>query len=240
MTNTLRSILIFIIFAICNTGCQHASSPTPEEPTPGLASYAFPTTIEAQAHYMFYLHGKIIEDQGLPAIDPTYGGYEYGAILKTLSSYGFVVISEQRSANTDIQAYATRVEGQIGSLLNAGVPAGNITVVGASKGAWITVLISHDMHNSEINYVLIAICAPENVDEMIRDGKSLSGNVLSLYDSVDPYGGSCQRLFDYSEGKGLGQASEIVLHVGTGHGILYKPLDEWVLPVVDWAIGTGQ
>jgi len=47
--------------------------------------------------------------------------------------------------------------------------------------------------------------------------------------------GSCAKLFALSEGKGLGRHSEIVLHVGTGHGILYKPLDEWILPTVQWA-----
>ncbi len=38
-----------------------------------------------------------------------------------------------------------------------------------------------------------------------------------------------------SEGNGLGRHDEIVLQVGTGHGILFKPLDEWVLPTVEWA-----
>ncbi len=28
---------------------------------------------------------------------------------------------------------------------------------------------------------------------------------------------------------------ELILNIGTGHGILYKPLDEWILPTVEWA-----
>ena len=66
-------------------------------------------------------------------------------------------------------------------------------------------------------------------------GVWLSGNVLSIYDSSDAYAGSCEGIFALSEGKGLGQHEELVLHLGTGHGILYEPLSEWVLPTVQWA-----
>jgi hypothetical protein len=75
---------------------------------------------------------------------------------------------------------------------------------------------------------------------MIRDwvaaGTTLSGNVLSIRDFADEeFSGSCQDLFSLSEGRGLGQHEEIVLQVGTGHGVLYQPLDEWILPTVRWA-----
>ena len=207
------------------------------EPTPtlDLSAYAFPDTIEPMQRYLFYLHGKIVEDQGLPAIDPIYGEYEYGAILEKLHSSGFVVVSEVRSKGTDVNDYANRVVMQIRALLTGGVPAGNITVVGASKGAWIVILISDSMANPAINYVLLAIYTPDTVKEMIDGKETLSGNVLSIYDSVDTLAGSCQDLFTYSEGKGLSSHAEIVLHVGTGHGVLYKPLVEWIDPTIQWA-----
>jgi len=44
-------------------------SPTP---TSALSAYAFPASIDPQERYLFYLHGKIIEDQGLPAISSEY------------------------------------------------------------------------------------------------------------------------------------------------------------------------
>jgi hypothetical protein len=47
--------------------------------------------------------------------------------------------------------------------------------------------------------------------------------------------GSCQELFSFSEGKGISKYNEIVLNVGKGHGILFKPLDEWIIPVIQWA-----
>ena len=171
---------------------------------------------------MLYLHGKIIEDQGIPAISPEYGEYEYHKILKKLEGYGFVVISEQRYKNTDGIEYANRVVEQINTLLEAGIPAKNITVVGASKGAWITVYVSHLLANPEVNYVIMAICNPDNLETFRQDEIHLVGNVLSIYDSSDELAGSCQELFSHSEGKGLSKYEEVVRNIGTGHGILYQ------------------
>jgi hypothetical protein len=213
------------------------STPTFAQPSPTseLSTYAFPDSIDPAKLYLFYLHGKIIEDQGIPAVSPDYGEYEYLAILEKLSSNGFVVISEQRAKNTDGVEYAKRVVDQIETLLSSGVSAKIITVVGASKGAWITVYVSHLLGNDEVNYVIMAICDADNLEGFKQDQVLLHGNVLSLYDASDELAGSCQELFSRSEGKGLSKYEEVVVTVGTGHGILYKPLDEWILPVVQWA-----
>jgi len=205
--------------------------------TASLADYAFPEHIDPALRYLFYLHGKIIEDQGLPAVSPDYGEYEYGAILQKLSDHGFRVISEPRPQDTDGWEYAQRVAEQVSELLDAGVPAENISVVGASKGAGIAIFVSNLMKNEKINYVPMAICAPDTVAELIQSQVALYGNVLSIYDSTDQFAGSCAELFEYSQGKGLTRHEEIVLQVGTGHGILFQPLDEWVMPVVEWAGG---
>jgi hypothetical protein len=184
---------------------------------------------------MFYLHGRIIEDQGLPAISPEYGEYEYTAILETLSAYGFEVISEQRPKDTDSLEYAERVTNQVTALLKAGVPAGNISVVGASKGAGIAIFVSHLLENREINFVLMGICDPVTLAELQQNQIFLHGNVLSIYDSADEVAGSCQELFSFSDGRGISRHDEIVLNLGLGHGILYRPLEEWILPAVQWA-----
>lgn len=216
-----------------STAARTASHKAP--PTTMPAGYGFPESIDTSRRYLFYLHGKILEDQGLPAISPVFGEYEYESILEAFAGYGFVVISEQRSKNTDSVAYASRVAGQVAKLLNAGVPEANITIVGASKGAGIAIYVSHSLEGQAINYVLLAICHPDIVENLIQNKINLNGDVLSIYDSVDEYAGSCQELFAYSKGKGIERYDEIVLQVGTGHGVLYKPLDEWVLPVIQWA-----
>jgi len=210
------------------------ASPTPIEIE--LEGYEFPNSIDPTKRYMFYLHGKIIEDQGIPAVSPEFGEYRYEEILKTLQSYGFEVISEQRLKNANSWEYAQKTASQVSELLEAGVPPGSITVVGASKGAAIAAVSSDLVGNSEMNYVLLGTCHPNLVAEWKQEGLILSGNVLSIYDfEDDEYSGSCKELFSLAEGKGLNHHNELVLEVGTGHGILYQPLSEWILPTVKWA-----
>jgi hypothetical protein len=241
-----------IACAACLVGCGGASpvppdmeanlpdlpalTGTPIAPTPTspIASYAFPQTIDPEADYLFYLHGKIIEDQGLPAISSEYGEYEYIDILEALQGYDYVVISEHRPAGTDSLEYARRVAGQVTLLLVAGVKPEHITVVGASKGAGIAIYVSHALANRQINYILLSICHTDTVQELIQDEINLYGNVLSIYDANDTLAGSCAELAAFSDGKGLADYEEVVLEVGTGHGILYQPLIEWVLPTVEW------
>jgi hypothetical protein len=214
-------------------------APIPEQPSPAsyLSRYAFPKSISPTGKYLFYLHGGIIEEQGIPAVSPDYGEYEYQEILEKLGSYGFVVISEQRANNTDEMEYAGRISDQVTTLLNVAVPAANITVVGASKGAAIAVYVSHFLANPEVKFVLLGICHPDMVQGFMENNLFLYGRVLSIYDTADrEYGGSCEEFFSFSEHNGgLTRHDEIVLHLGTGHGILYKPLDEWILPIVQWA-----
>jgi len=183
---------------------------------------------------MFYLHGRIVEDQGIPAVSSEYGTYEYEAILEKLASYGFIMISEQRQKNTDGMKYAARVSEQVTELMDAGIPAKNITIIGASKGAAITIAISNILANQELNYILMGTCDTETVQFYKQQNIYLYGNVLTIRDAADELSGSCQELFTFSAGK-ITRHDELILNIGTGHGILYKPLDAWVLPTVEWA-----
>jgi hypothetical protein len=230
---------------------HEAPSPTPsaaEAPTvstqptsdPMAERYGFPAQIDPAARYLFYLHGKIVEDQGRHGVSPEFGEYAYEEILETLASYGFVVISKQRPKDTDAWAYAAKGARQISELINGDVPPGHITVVGASKGAAIATGISYLLGNPDVNYVLLGSCHPTLLEEWRQQGMTLSGNVLAIYDADDDeYSGSCQEMFARSEGKGLSRHEELVLEVGTGHGILYQPLPEWVIPTVQWARREG-
>jgi len=78
-----QQIVVFILITLSVIGCASAqtdristimpnssiyetavpiSSPTITSP---LAKYEFPDSIDPDKRYMFYLHGKIIEDQGI-------------------------------------------------------------------------------------------------------------------------------------------------------------------------------
>jgi hypothetical protein len=234
-------ILVLVAAFIAGCGSDQKATPLPESlstanPSSSFDStqYAFPEGFDPTKHYLFYLHGKIIEDNGIPAVSPDYGEYEYEAILEKISSHGFVVISEQRAKNTDSLEYAKRIARQVTKLLDAGVPAKHITVVGASKGGGIAILASALLKNNDVNFVIMAICTSASVDEIKQNGMTLYGNVLSIYESSDETAGACRDLFSYSEGNGLSRHQEIVLNTGKGHGFLFQPLDEWVVPAMEW------
>lgn len=58
-----------------------------------------PDNIEPGEHYLFYLHGGIVQQQGVNAVSQYYGAYKYLDILDSLSTRGFNVISEVMSAS---------------------------------------------------------------------------------------------------------------------------------------------
>lgn len=240
----LGTWILLAFVASCATAPQNTTSipstaitsSIPAKTASPLAAYAFPATIDPGSRYLFYLHGRIIEEQGLGAVDPIYGAYQYEAILDRLASTGLIVISEQRDKDTNPLTYAQRIGAQVGSLQRAGVPSQNITILGASKGAYIAALSSDVLEDPALNVVLLGSCDPGMIDEWRSRGRRLYGNVLAIYDfQDDEYSGSCEELFELSAGEGLGEHDELLLHVGTGHGILYHPLDEWILPALEWA-----
>jgi hypothetical protein len=193
-------------------------------------------TLTAEKH-LFYLHGKIIEDQGISRPhSEKFGYYEYEKILEAFRRRGFVVHSEMRPPHTAVLAYAEKVAGEVRKLLRSGVPPGHISVVGASKGGMITIFVSALLQNRDINFVFISSCYNALLQNLKDSGMHVAGSILSIYDSADDTGcGSCQRFFDSAaEGK-LKRSREIVLHMGLGHGILYRPLPEWLEPTAEWA-----
>jgi len=198
---------------------------------------ATPPAARADRPYLFYLHGKIVEDQGAQAVSERFGPYRYNDIVAAFENRGFEVMSEVRPRGTDPREYAGKVADQIRALRRRGVPASRITVVGASKGAGIAALVSHLLPDEDLGYVLLAICSPYTLEHWRTEGICVHGRVLSIYDQSDEIAGSCRDLFERCRGAGLARHDEIELHVGGGHGILYRPLDEWLEPTVAWARG---
>jgi hypothetical protein len=193
-----------------------------------------PNKIDTSKKYVFYLHGQIIEDQGINAVSEKYGKYEYEEILKSLAQTNIDVISEARSKNTDVSDYAGIVAAQIDSLLVRGVPVNNITVIGASKGGGIAVMISHILKNEELKFVIMSICN-KNMGKFWKEKEiKLWGRVLYIFDTADEIAGSCKCCSDILENDGLKEYKEIEVKLGLGHGILYSPLKEWVNPALEW------
>ena len=193
-----------------------------------------PSEVDTNKRYIFYLHGRIIEDQGIRPKSEKYGIYEYEKILESLADTSFEVISEPRPKNTDAFEYAKKVVAQIDSLLEFGVPPKNITVIGASKGGAIAVFISHLLKNDELKFVIMAICNEEMANYWKENEIKLWGKVLYIFDADDEIAGSCKSYLDVITSDGLKEYKEIETKLGLGHGILYSPLKEWVQPALEW------
>lgn len=195
--------------------------------------HSIPAELSKTDRYLFYLHGRIVEEQGPHAVSPDYGAYEYQTILDTLSRYGFVVISEVRPIHTDMLMYAEKVSKQIDSLLKKGVPPQNIYVLGASKGAYITLLTSRKVQNKFVNYAVLGVCSREEKSFWDSDKVEPCGRFLSIYETSDAFAGSCDFLLAHiSCSTGF---EEVQLNMNNRHGFLYKPYAEWVIPFMKWA-----
>ena len=180
--------------------------------------------------YLFYLHGRIVEEQGPQGVSPRFGRYDYPGILAAFRARGFEVRSEVRAADTEVAAYAARVAGEIEELIARGVDPSHISVVGASKGGVIAALVSTRLGRRGVRYVMLANCN----DWLIRThDPRLTGEVLSIFEASDEIGGSCRPLAERSPR--LQRFEEIRLETGLGHGMVYRPLDAWVEPAAAWA-----
>jgi hypothetical protein len=116
-------------------------------------------------------------------------------------------------------------------LLAAGVPARNITVVGASKGAIITMLASTYLKQRDVAFVVMGNCNDEVLD---RWKPEMAGRLLSIYDATDDFGGTCAKLRTMA-GENITAYDEVRIDTGLRHGFLYKPLPEWIDPAAKWA-----
>jgi hypothetical protein len=196
---------------------------------------AEPETADSTDRIIFYLHGKIVEDQGLAATSERFGRYEYEAILKALRGGGHEVVSEVREGPTNSWEYAKKIVSEITKLKEGGVPSQHITVVGASKGAAIAVLVSHLLEDPKINYVFLAICGQRMLEYWESNDICTTGRILSVYEASDELAQSCDALAARCS-SGITRYQEIELGLGLGHGMVYRPYDEWVLPSLGWSI----
>ncbi len=218
------------IYLLLISGCL-AALPTlyGQGITPSL-----PKTIDPAQHYLFYLHGGIVQQQGPDAVSPYYGPYLYFDILDSLSGRGFHVISEVRPRDVDEISYAEMLEGQVDSLLARNVPPKNIILLGASLGAYVALEASLIIDDPDIKYILLGLCSDYAIDHFAERKKEFIGQFLSIYEASDEKG-SCAGLFSAGDPSRRAPFDEIRLSMGNSHGFLYKPYPEWIDPAVAWA-----
>ena len=193
---------------------------------------------EASARHLIYLHGRIVQDQqSARPRHPEFGHYELEAILATFRERGFVVTGEIRPKAASLSDSASHVVGQIRSLLASGAPASHVTVLGGSMGAAIALLSAARLQEPAVHFAVLGACLSRTVPLLLTEyGHEPAGRVLVIREKSDETTEPCPAWTgDTGSGASL-VVREIVLDTGQRHGFLYRPLPEWVEPVVQWAM----
>lgn len=207
--------------------------------TPGEVHAEVPDPVNPARRHLFYLHGAWIEQQGLERPHPRHGRYQYQAIVGALSERGFVVISEAREGETDVETYAEKLAHQVRGLLEEGVPPSRITVIGHSKGGSIALIAASELREARLNFAILAGCGRRgsgfgrSFERYLEERASrLRGRLLSIYDASDRVAGSCREAFEKAA---LSDSQELVLQTGRGHALFWSPRAVWVDRVLAWA-----
>ncbi|BDD10826.1 hypothetical protein FUAX_32580 [Fulvitalea axinellae] len=185
--------------------------------------------------YIFFIHNRFLETHGLDELHPTFGRMEYREILSEFKNSGFKVISEIRNGNVNAREYAIGVTEQIDSLIRSGVKPSEITVVGTSKGGYIAQYVSTFANNPDLNFVFVACFQNSDIEDIPEI--NFCGNILTIYEKSDPFGVSALERKETSACD-IRHFEEIKLNTGMGHGFLFKPFKEWIVPTVKWANGN--
>jgi len=185
--------------------------------------------------YILYQHGRIVQqEQSARPKHAEFGYYELVEIVKTLRERGFEVVDGIRPKSATVEESADRAVAQVRELLASGVPADHITVLGASMGASITFEASAKLGEPQVRFGILGACLSTNLASLIRDGKKPQGRFLSVREESDEMSAPCADWKPESPPAGL-VAREIVVRTGLRHGYIYRPLPEWVDPIVAFA-----
>ncbi len=201
--------------------------------------YDLPSTINPLAKYIFFLHGKIAEMNGANGKHPCFGVYDYHGIVRSISNFGFTVISEIRPEGTKLDKYAGKIVRQIKTLLTYAIPPEQITVAGFSKGATISLLVSSKLRNPVVNFVVMSGCSNDGtyvrkhhnklIDQSIQ---FIQGSFLYIYDISVQKCDICQRILKNTSNETT--FNEIKVKNGLGHSLFYRPRRDWLEPLVEW------
>ncbi|MGE0639397.1 MAG: hypothetical protein AB7G12_07285 [Thermoanaerobaculia bacterium] len=200
-----------------------------------FATLAAPAS-PAPARHLIYLHGRIVqEQQSVRPVSPRFGPYELEAIRAAFRERGFELHSAIRPRGASVSESADRVVAEVRALLDAGIAPERITIVGASMGASIAFAASARLQNPDLRFAFLGACPLENVRAMREDeGRPPAGRLLVVHETSDDTQPPCAP-WNPAELPPPSLLREVVLDTGLSHGFLFRPLPEWLEPVVDWA-----
>ena len=186
-----------------------------------LAAAAIPAGVSAQAPdpdapYVIYLRSE------QPNVDNE-------AIAQSFIAAGLDVTVAWMGDNRESSALA--VSRSVRSLLNRGISAERISVIGNGDSSSAAVLSSAMTANRNVNYVLLGEC-----DAGLRQDYhfTMSGRVLGIHDDNDgkTRSNSCRSLWQGSPR--VTERQQLTLNTEYGESLFDVPRDEWTHPVMAW------
>ncbi|MCW8092087.1 alpha/beta hydrolase [Alteromonas sp. ASW11-130] len=190
---------------------------------------SFPKNIKSSDSYVFYSHGFIVEGTDPTPIHERWGKYNFPAVKKGLADPSYHLIATHRPAKTHPFQYAEQLSKQVNQLLKNGVPASNISLVGFSRGGFITAITSSNLKNMDINFVILAACTSSLAK---REEIAIYGHLFSVYETSDSVG-SCDDVVARRRDT-VSSYEEISISTGKEHGAFFLPRNEWIVPVKSW------
>lgn len=188
-----------------------------------------PDELSSQSRYVFYSHGYIVEGDNKTPEHPRWGVYDYPQILQELQLPDTFLISEHRAKNTDPFVHAKKLASQVKTLIDEGVAPENITLVGFSRGGFITAIASNYLKNKDLKFIIQAACTSGLAK---RSEIKLFGHIRSIYETSDTVG-SCHDVVQ-RDPQHISSFEEIAISTGKEHGAFYRPIDDWLIPTIKW------
>lgn len=190
-----------------------------------------PEQYEPSDKFVFYSHGYIVEGENPTPVEVKngWGLYDFPKVKQALADDRYTLVAIHRKKNTDPFEYAKAQSATIRNMIKNGVPANNITLIGFSRGAFITGLMSNHLADFGVNTVLLAGCG--RLISRKHDDIKVYGHVLSVYEKTDK-SNTCKKLKDKSWQ--VQSFKEIAINTGLSHGAFYRPLPQWILSVKTW------
>ena len=195
----------------------------------------FPKQIHPSERYVFYSHGKIVEGTDEKPVSPVFGEYDFPAIRRALfEGGGYNLIAYHRPKDVDLGPSADLLVSWVRKLIDAGVKPSHITLVGFSRGSYITASAASQLGDAGFNTALIGSCL--NGDIPVDTPLTIRGPLLNVYETSDEVG-PCAKLVERSHPKSF---EEIVISTGKKHGAFFQPREEWMKPLKAWIARTNR